>query len=122
MHKQLASYKQHAKKQASNKPQSKFNLLNILFLNGTIVFPSIDMPMCNKWPLPVCFWPFQFENSGRTLLCQAGASKMEIFFFKNDLDKKGTQTGNKGECLPSACPARYFCINYPNFSPRLTFP
>ena len=28
----------------------------------------------------------------------------------------------KGECLPGARPARYFCINYPDFSPRFTLP
>ena len=27
-----------------------------------------------------------------------------------------------GECLPGARPARYFSINYPNFSPRFTLP
>ena len=26
----------------------------------------------------------------------------------------------KGECLPGARPARYFSINYPDFSPRFT--
>ena len=27
-----------------------------------------------------------------------------------------------GECLPGARPARYFSINYPDFSPRFTLP
>ena len=30
--------------------------------------------------------------------------------------------GPRGECLPGARPARYFSINYPNFSPRFTLP
>ena len=30
--------------------------------------------------------------------------------------------GTVGECLPGARPARYFCINYPDFSPRFTLP
>ena len=29
---------------------------------------------------------------------------------------------SQGECLPGARPARYFCINYPDFSPRFTLP
>ena len=31
-------------------------------------------------------------------------------------------TPSVGECLPGARPARYFCINYPDFSPRFTLP
>ena len=30
--------------------------------------------------------------------------------------------GSLGECLPGARPARYFSINYPDFSPRFTLP
>ena len=32
------------------------------------------------------------------------------------------RTAIEGECLPGARPARYFCINYPDFSPRFTLP
>ena len=36
--------------------------------------------------------------------------------------ERSTKCVIRGECLPGARPARYFSINYPDFSPRFTLP
>ena len=83
-------------------------------------------------PIQLPVPPFTLAQAGPCLTHRVGVEPLFVCFvfgpqfFRSQLKdsvfvgRLSRERGAQGECLPSVRPARYFSINYPDFSPRFT--
>ena len=63
-----------------------------------------------------------YESSQWSRTCCPLPPPLPSFVRRAQDAERACSAATMGECLPGARPARYFSINYPDFSPRFTLP